>query len=275
MAAFEGSTRVPIVMAGPGVNHVGDGEVNTLVTLADLMPTMLDYAGVQMPQRFEDAPEDPESIDGYSLKPLLERGDAAKDSHRDFIISQFHGENAAMSWFMLRRADMKYVVWGTGAEHPPQLFNLTEDPGEWNNLALQSGPKCAPLIKELDGLLKTAIDYPEVARDVARYNLEMARWWTRTEPNWRGVLNGSKLASHSQPPGHDCAEHPTACELAEGQVADWGEIWSEHPSWYFDAWDRWINTPANATDSELIPKCPEGSGGGGALVHDWGAEPRV
>ena len=68
MAAFEGSTRVPIVMAGPGVNHVGDGDVNTLVTLADLMPTMLDYAGVQMPQRFEDAPEDPEAIDGYSLK---------------------------------------------------------------------------------------------------------------------------------------------------------------------------------------------------------------
>ena len=45
------------------------------------------------------------------------------------------------------------------------------------------------------------------------------------------------------------------------------------PSRYFDAWDRWINTPANATDSELIPKCPEGSGGGGALVHDWGPEP--
>ena len=185
----------------------------------------------------------------YSLKPLLERGDAAKDSHRDFIISQFHGENAAMSWFMLRRADMKYVVWGTGAEHPPQLFNLTEDPDEWNNLALQSGPsgkggtsgklgkpgepgKWAPLIKELDSLLKTAINYPEVARDVARYNLEMARWWTRTEPNWRGVLNGSKLASHSQPPGHDCGKKPEACELAEGQVADWGEIWSEHPSWY-------------------------------------------
>ena len=70
MAAFEGSTRVPIVMAGPGVNHVGDGDVNTLVTLADLMPTMLDYAGVQMPQRFEDAPEDPEAIDGYSLKNI-------------------------------------------------------------------------------------------------------------------------------------------------------------------------------------------------------------
>ena len=71
-----------------------------------------------------------------------------------------------------------------------------------------------------------------MARDVARYNLEMARWWTRTEPNWRGVLNGSKLASHSQPPGHDCGKKPEACELAEGQVADWGEIWSEHPTWY-------------------------------------------
>ena len=73
-----------------------------------------------------------------------------------------------MSWFMLRRAEMKYVVWGTGKEHPPQLFNLTADPNEWINLAVHPRGDYSALVTELDTLLKTAIDYPEVARDVAR-----------------------------------------------------------------------------------------------------------
>jgi hypothetical protein len=34
---------------------------------------------------------------------------------------QFHGENAGMSWFMLRRGDMKLVQWGTGEQHHPQV----------------------------------------------------------------------------------------------------------------------------------------------------------
>ena len=39
---------------------------------------------------------------------------------------------------MVRQGEMKYTAWGTGAEHPPQLFNLTADPGEMHNLALQA-----------------------------------------------------------------------------------------------------------------------------------------
>ena len=273
MTAFEGSTRVPIVIAGAGVNHVGDGNVQTLVTLADLMPTMLDLAGLVVPRRHADAPEDPLAIDGYSLLPLLTEGDtpAAAATHRDFVISQFHGENAAMSWFMLRRGDMKYIAWGTGAEHVPQLFNLTSDPNEWHNLALHPSAKWSALVAELDALLKTAIDYPEVARDVARYNIQMARWWTQSEPHWEGVLNGSQIASHTQPGNKPCTPEKIqagACTIGEGKdPTSWSDLWKEHPAWYQRAWDRWINTSiATAPDSVLIPKCPDGKE---RLVHGW------
>ena len=53
---------------------------------------------------------------------LLEHGDAASGGYPDSVISQFHGENLVMSWYMIRRGEMKYVVWGTGEQHPPQLL---------------------------------------------------------------------------------------------------------------------------------------------------------
>ena len=79
---------------------------------------------------------------------------------------------------------MKLVQWGSGEQHPPQLFNLTADPDEWHNLALKTSLEhahYAPLLADLDALLKSKVDYPEVAKDVARYNIQMARWWTQTD----------------------------------------------------------------------------------------------
>jgi arylsulfatase A-like enzyme len=161
-----------MVMSGPGVNAVGN--VHTLVSLVDLMPTFLDLAGVSLPPKFVIGAEenDPMAIDGTSLVPLLQKGDAAAASHPDHVISQFHGENAGMSWFMLRRGEMKLVQWGTGEQHPPQLFNLTADPDEWTNLALgpvQTNPH-APLIAELDTLLKKKIDYPGTRYPITLFN---------------------------------------------------------------------------------------------------------
>ena len=31
----------------------------------------------------------------------------------------------AISWFVLRQGDMKIIVYGTGEQNEPQLFNIT------------------------------------------------------------------------------------------------------------------------------------------------------
>jgi hypothetical protein len=55
------------------------------------------------------------------------------------------------------------VQWGTGKEHPPQLFNLSADPNEMTNLATGSGSsEWTPLIQELDALLQQDVQYPQV-----------------------------------------------------------------------------------------------------------------
>ena len=219
-------------------------------------------------------------MDGTSLAPLLRRGDAAGGVMPGHVVSQFHGENLAMSWYMIRRAEMKLVVWGTGEQHEPQLFNLTADPDEWHNLARGVGTvdpvtrryagSTRPaargkrrreqrhpflgLVNDLDALLRTDIDYPSVTRDVASYNIKMAKWWMGAEPHWKGVLGGTANASWSQPPGRNILS----------LNADWGELWKEHPPRYWHAWNEWLNVSDAAAETPEIPKCPS------VVEHGWG-----
>jgi arylsulfatase A-like enzyme len=89
MVAFEASTRVPLVIAGPGISK--GVEVLSLHSLVDLLPTFLDLAGASVPAGH--------TVDGHSLVPILQHGDAAAGGYPDSVISQFHGENLVMSWY--------------------------------------------------------------------------------------------------------------------------------------------------------------------------------
>eukprot|EP01051_Picozoa_sp_SAG22_P015367 SAG22_NODE_1996_length_3186_cov_23.257856_4_plen_79_part_00 len=54
-----------------------------------------------------------------------------------------------MSWYMVRRAEMKLVAWGTGKEHPFQLFNLTRDPDEVRSKALPLPCVCSRIVSKI------------------------------------------------------------------------------------------------------------------------------
>ena len=120
--AYEGSARVPFIMRYP---QSWDLPCNTLieapVELRDIMPTLLDAAGVEIP----------ESVDGASLLKLA-RGE--RDGWRDFV----QGEHTSCYTF---EHGMQYVTDGlekyiwfhhTGCE---QFFDLQEDPGECRDLS--------------------------------------------------------------------------------------------------------------------------------------------
>jgi len=86
----------------------------------------------------------------------------------------------------------KYVVFGTGEEHPAQLFNLLKDPDEATNLATNE----PTTVSRLDALLRTVIDYPSVAKDVANYNHDSLATWVNHTKNWKTlVTNGRWKAS--------------------------------------------------------------------------------
>ena len=108
---YDSVARVPLVMAGLGVEKLGVRE--ELVELIDLGPTLLDLAGLDP---LEDA-------SGQSLRPLLEGGD---DPPHEVVFSE-HGPRV-----MARTHEWKLVFYP--GQPYGELYDLRSDPGELNNL---------------------------------------------------------------------------------------------------------------------------------------------
>lgn len=118
---FESSVRVPLIASFP--KKFGARRVSQAVSLVDLLPTFVDlaYAG--------KVPEPITPLDGNSLVGLLS-GEA--ESPEASVISEYTGEGVIAPCRMIRRGPFKYIY---THGHPPQLFNVAEDPNELTNLA--------------------------------------------------------------------------------------------------------------------------------------------
>jgi len=119
---YEGSARVPLILKGPAGSTIRSGQrLDPVVELRDIMPTLLDCAGLPVPA----------AIDGVSLLPLV-RGE--EHAVRPWL----HGEHLifgqSLQW--LTDGHEKYIWWsGTGRQ---QLFDLDRDPQECHDLAAEA-----------------------------------------------------------------------------------------------------------------------------------------
>lgn len=121
MSFYEQSARVPLQISGS--RHVKSGlRVTQAVSNIDAVATVLDLAGVDL-SAWE--------LDGTSLKEALQ-GDVS--NLKDEAISEHfaHGTDRAMG--MLRVGKWK-LCYGHGALPEIELYDLEQDPGEFNNLA--------------------------------------------------------------------------------------------------------------------------------------------
>jgi len=116
MSFFEGACRIPLIVAGPGLRK-GDVAPEH-VSLLDLLPTMLDLAGL----------EQPAVCDGQSFLSLL-AGDRDPDR---VVVGEYLAEGAVAPILMIRAGDHKFV---SCLADPPQLYDLAADPDELVNLA--------------------------------------------------------------------------------------------------------------------------------------------
>ncbi len=130
---YQELTRVPLIISAPGIES---GRRAAITTAPDLAPTILDLAGVAAP---------PEAMQGESFRKVLAD---EKEEHREFVVSSWplyfaEGEITTAVDSRPRRIasympittstpDRSLILGGPGDK--PELYDLTTDPGEQNDL---------------------------------------------------------------------------------------------------------------------------------------------
>jgi arylsulfatase A-like enzyme len=129
---YDESMKVPMIWACPPRVQSGQIDRTHLVSGLDVVSTMCDYAGVEVPPNAR----------GLSLRPLLEGG---QPPWRDHLVCEWKAEGR-----IVRTQQYKLVTYGN--EPKVQLFDMVKDPWEMNTLA--GDPTMAPVIERHQGLLR-------------------------------------------------------------------------------------------------------------------------
>jgi arylsulfatase A-like enzyme len=167
---FEGGTRVPCVVAWPGMTAAGTRS-EALVQSEDYYPTLIDGLRIK-----HDAGQ---KFDGVSVVPALKGGAFSRDA----IFQYFPHDPPVPDWLppaiSIHRGDWKLIRIFHGGEkgaHRHLLFNLKDDLGEKRNVAAEH----PEIVAELDGRIaqfltetKAVVPVPNPAFDPAQYRPEL------------------------------------------------------------------------------------------------------
>lgn len=170
--AYEGGHRVPFIVRYPA-SIFGNTISTETITLADIMATCADVIQFSVPDNCAE--------DSKSLLPILFNQPYQAPMH-DVIVN-----HSISGHFAIRKGPWKLLLCaGSGGWSPPreadakkrnlpdaQLFNLTDDPKETNNLA-SSHPE---LVRELKTRLKNLVEAGRSTPGAVQPNHNNAKWW--------------------------------------------------------------------------------------------------
>ena len=143
---YEQSLRTPLLIRYPGAIPAGS-RIAAMALNLDLAPTLLDFAGAPIP----------ESMQGRSMKPLLENGKARR--WRKAIYYHYyeypHGWHKVRPHYGIRTERYKLIHFYNEPAYW-ELYDLEKDPDELNNLYGQPGyeKRAGKLKLQLEALRK-------------------------------------------------------------------------------------------------------------------------
>ncbi len=127
---YDEVSRIPLIISRKGVTKPGTSDY-LASNGVDLMPTICDYAGAELPP----------GCKGLSLRPIAEGKTVTK--RRSYVACSTHfvqdlredGKPIDMQGRMIRTEHFKYYIFDKGRQ-PEMLIDMDSDPGEMNNLVI-------------------------------------------------------------------------------------------------------------------------------------------
>jgi arylsulfatase A-like enzyme/Tfp pilus assembly protein PilF len=133
---YESTLHIPLIIRTPDPRY--RGRVGALVRDIDVMPTVLDYLGLPLP----------DSLDGRSVLPLMAGGqEPERRAYAEAYYTRFHFGWSELR--ALRSPRYKYIEAPT-----PELYDLVEDPRETVNVLARRPEIAAELRSELQALVE-------------------------------------------------------------------------------------------------------------------------
>ena len=136
---YEDSVRVPLIVVPPGYGHSG-AQCETPVSLVDWMATVLDLTGQE--SVFDQMP-------GHSLLPLVEN--PTQQGTQRAVLADYACDGTRVPMRMIRRG--RWKAW-FALDLPPLLFDLEDDPHEWNDLSGEDSTR--QILEDLYGMACSA-----------------------------------------------------------------------------------------------------------------------
>jgi arylsulfatase A-like enzyme len=135
---YEGGIRVPMIVSWPGKIE-SNTQTDHVSAFWDIFPTVSEIAGVDVPN----------NLDGISFLPTL-LGDEKQLNH-EYLYWEFHEKGGRQA---VRKGNWKAVKYNVlkNPEAPLELYDLSKDPGEENNIS-NAHPN---VVKEMETILKEA-----------------------------------------------------------------------------------------------------------------------
>lgn len=138
----EGGVRTPILVSWPG--RVKPGSVDRAVSEVDVMPTLLRLCGLPVPA----------GVDGIDLlddAAVAARGEVfGSNSTHDILELGRPAASLRYRWVVAGEWKAIFSSGINGANEPPQLFNLKDDPRELRDLAVSDPARVAGLKAKVD-----------------------------------------------------------------------------------------------------------------------------
>lgn len=120
-SAYEESMRLPFIIRSP-FSNVSGKTIDPIILNTDIAPTLLDYAGVEIPKE----------IQGRSLRPLLE-DHPPTDWRKSFLYEYFYERNFKNPTILSLRTTTDKIIIYPGHEEWNEIYEVAKDPYEMTN----------------------------------------------------------------------------------------------------------------------------------------------